>query len=216
MRRESPVPAIFFSPGDQAVRERSAAAEVSERRGRMDGGRETEPLTPGHSLRVRLVKQQHSNVEYPSVVSFDDGMHLVVVAEWPEETPRDLGFVRFEPGDVFTEHYWRDRWYSIKEVRGRSGALKGWYCDVTRPVRISGGLLVSEDLFLDLWVSADRRMVLRLDEEDFAASGLSESDPLAATAARQALDELERLARDAFAEITEPVPPVEGPQESAS
>ena len=46
---------------------------------------------------------------------------------------RDFGFVRFEPGDVFTEYYWRDRWYAVKEVRDAAGVLKGWYCDVTRP-----------------------------------------------------------------------------------
>ena len=25
---------------------------------------------------------------------------------------------------MFTEHYWRDRWYSIKEVRDHGGILK--------------------------------------------------------------------------------------------
>ena len=27
---------------------------------------------------------------------------------------------------MFTEHYWRDRWYSIKEVRSQRGSLKGF------------------------------------------------------------------------------------------
>ncbi len=171
----------------------------------MDGGA-AEPLTPGDPLQVRLVKRRHSDVEYASVIRFDDGVHLVVEARW-EEAPRELGFTRFEPGDVFTEHYWRDRWYSIKEVRRQSGALKGWYCDVARPVHIRDGLLVSEDLDLDLWVSADRRTILRLDEDDFAASGLAETDPGAAAAARQAVDELERLASDGFSGIVEANPP---------
>jgi len=52
-----------------------------------------------------------------------------------------------------------------------------------------------EDLDLDLWVSADRSAVLRLDEDEFAASGLAGRDPEAAAAAVAALDELERLAR---------------------
>lgn len=158
-------------------------------------------LAPGSAIRVSLVKRRHPNVEYPAVVSFDDGTHLVIQGTWSEEEARDLGFVRFEPGDVFTEHYWRDRWYSIKEVRSEHGALKGWYCDVARPVRVEGGQLVSEDLDLDLWVSADGQTILRLDEEDFAANGLDESDPPAAELARRALDELERLARDGF-EVT--------------
>ena len=165
----------------------------------MEGG----TLVPGSPVRVSLVKQRHANVEYPAEVVGDDGTHVVVRGLWSEDTDRDLGFMRFEPGDVFTEHYWRDRWYSVKEVRGGGGTLKGWYCDVALPVRVRDGLLVSEDLDLDLWASADGRTILRLDEDDFAASGLDQRDPIAAAQARQALDELERLARNRFNGLTD-------------
>jgi hypothetical protein len=50
-------------------------------------------------------------------------------------------------------------------------------------------------------VSADRRTVLRLDQDDFDASGLAERDPGAVGEALRAFDELERLARDGFTEI---------------
>jgi predicted RNA-binding protein associated with RNAse of E/G family len=109
--------------------------------------------------------------------------------------------VRFEPGDVFTEHYWRDRWYSVKEVRAPDGALKGWYCDVARPARTLPGSLVSEDLDLDLWVDADAHAILRLDEEEFAASDIERSDPIAASNARRALEELAGMAVDRFQAI---------------
>lgn len=108
---------------------------------------------------------------------------------------RDFGFVRFEPGDVFTEHYWRDRWYAVKEVRTGGGELKGWYCDITRPAVLRDGELLVEDLDLDLWVSADGSSVLRLDEDEFEESGLAGRDAPAAEAAVRALDELEHLAR---------------------
>nr|MDT0522672.1 DUF402 domain-containing protein [Streptomyces sp. DSM 41633] len=108
---------------------------------------------------------------------------------------RDFGFVRFEPGDVLTEHYWRDRWFAVKEVRTGDGVLKGWYCDITRPAVLADGVLAVEDLDLDLWVSADGTSVLRLDEVEFDASGLAGRDPAAAGEAVRALDELERLAR---------------------
>lgn len=116
-------------------------------------------------------------------------------APWAGEGVRDFGFVRFEPGDVFTEHFWRSRWYAVKEVRDAAGALKGWYCDVTRPAGLADGVLVVEDLDLDLWVPADGGEVLRLDEDEFAASGLERSDPVAAAAASAALDALEERAR---------------------
>ncbi len=56
-------------------------------------------------------------------------------------------------------------------------------------------MLVVEDLDLDLWVPADGGGVLRLDEDEFAASGLERSDPVAAAAASAALDALEERAR---------------------
>ncbi|MEV4438807.1 DUF402 domain-containing protein [Streptomyces sp. NPDC049577] len=149
-----------------------------------------------NEMTVRLTKRGRTKVSYPARVLSDDGTRVVVRAPWAGEGARDFGFVRFEPGDVFTEHYWRDRWYAVKEVRGPAGALKGWYCDVTRPARVDeDGTLLVEDLDLDLWVSADRATVLRLDEDEFAESGLAERDPDAAGRAVRALDELEELAR---------------------
>ncbi|MFF8832773.1 DUF402 domain-containing protein [Streptomyces sp. NPDC015131] len=147
------------------------------------------------SVEVRLVKAGRTKIAYPADVVADDGVRLTVTAPWAADGVRDFGFVRFEPGDVFTEHFWRDRWYAVKEVRGPGGALKGWYCDVTRPARVEGDTVVVEDLDLDLWVPADGAEILRLDEDEFAASGLAERDPAAAAAAQEALDALEALAR---------------------
>ena len=159
-------------------------------------------LTPGGTVTVRLVKDPRPDVRYPAVVLSDDGTHAVVRAPWAGPAVRDMGFVRFERGDVFTEHYWRDRWYSVKEVRAASGVFKGWYCDVARPAQVRDGVLVVADLDLDLWASADRATVLRLDEDEFLASGLAERDPEAAARARQALDELAGLAAEGFASVT--------------
>ncbi|MFF7338557.1 DUF402 domain-containing protein [Streptomyces sp. NPDC008163] len=144
---------------------------------------------------VVLVKAGKTKIRYPSALVADDGTRVTVQAPWAAPGVRDFGFVRFEPGDVFTEHYWRNAWFAVKEVRTGTGELKGWYCDVTRPAVLRDGELVVEDLDLDLWVSADRSEVLRLDEDEFAASGLAGRDPEAAEAALAALDELERLAR---------------------
>jgi hypothetical protein len=148
------------------------------------------------SVEVVLVKAGRTKIRYAAELLADDGTHLVVRAPWAGEGARDFGFVRFESGDVFTEHYWRDRWYAVKEVRTRDGALKGWYCDITRPAVLEGDKLTVEDLDLDLWVSADHSSVLRLDEDEFEASGLAARDPAAAGQAVQALDELEFLAQE--------------------
>jgi hypothetical protein len=149
----------------------------------------------GGRVEVVLVKAGRTKIRYAAELLGDDGTRIAVRAPWAGAGVRDFGFVRFEPGDVFTEYYWRDRWYSVKEVRAASGALKGWYCDITRPAVRSGAEVVVEDLDLDLWRSADGAEVLRLDEDEFAESGLAERDPHAAAAAVAALDELEALAR---------------------
>ncbi|MFE5261852.1 DUF402 domain-containing protein [Streptomyces coelicoflavus] len=149
---------------------------------------------PAAELSVVLVKAGRTKIRYAAALLHDDGTRLAVRAPWAGDGVRDFGFVRFEAGDVFTEYYWRDRWYAVKEVRTAAGVLKGWYCDVTRPAVLTGTELVVEDLDLDLWRSADGTDVRRLDEDEFAGSGLADRDPGAAAAAVAALDELERLA----------------------
>ncbi|MFD6192027.1 DUF402 domain-containing protein [Streptomyces sp. NPDC060275] len=157
---------------------------------------------PSAEVDVILVKAGRTKIRYAATLLHDDGTRLAVRAPWAGDGVRDFGFVRFEAGDVFTEYYWRDRWYSVKEVRTAAGALKGWYCDVTRPAVLTGAELVAEDLDLDLWRSADGTDVRRLDEDEFAESGLADRDPEAAAAAVAALDELERLARgDGFTSL---------------
>ncbi|ALV36644.1 DUF402 domain-containing protein [Streptomyces sp. CdTB01] len=150
---------------------------------------------PEGRLTVVLVKAGRTKIRYGAGLLGDDGTRIAVRAPWAGTGTRDFGFVRFEEGDVFTEYYWRDRWYAVKEVRDGAGALKGWYCDITRPAVLTGSELVVEDLDLDLWRSADGTDVRRLDEDEFADSGLRETDPAAAAAAVAALEELEALAR---------------------
>ncbi|MFE6332898.1 DUF402 domain-containing protein [Streptomyces sp. NPDC057806] len=149
---------------------------------------------PGTLVEVVLVKGGREKIRYPAELLQDDGTRVVVRANFAGAQVRDFGFVRFEPGDVFTEYYWRDRWYAVMEVRGPRGTLKGWYCDITRPATLSGTQLIVEDLDLDLWRSADGTDVRRLDEDEFEESGLTERDPQAAAAAVAALDTLEKLA----------------------
>ncbi|MEO7908857.1 MAG: DUF402 domain-containing protein [Roseiflexaceae bacterium] len=120
--------------------------------------------------------------------------YMLIHARW-DRPQRDLGYVVFEPGDHFYEHYYSERWYNIFELRGESGALKGWYCNVCRPAQFSDDLIVSEDLELDLFVSPDRVQMLRLDLDEFAERGFDRSDLATHAAALAALDQLERMAR---------------------
>ena len=158
-------------------------------------------LTRGSPVHVYLTHVGRPYLDYDALVVADDGTRIIVRAPWAEPAPRDVGYATFTHGDMFTEHYWRDRWYSVKEIRAADGALKGWYCDVTRPAQVRDSTIISEDLYLDLWVSGDRLTTLVLDEDEFEASGLLESDPDAAAQARGAIEELAEQARAGFTKL---------------
>ena len=144
---------------------------------------------------VRLVKAGREKVRYDATVVGDDGERVTVTAAWCLPTVRDFGSVRFEPGDLFTEHYWRDRWYSVKEVRAADGTLKGWAATSPAPVTVAGATLTSEDLDLDLWVGPDGPTYGGWTRTSSRPSGLAARDPEAAERAVRALDELEAIAR---------------------
>lgn len=97
----------------------------------------------------------------------------------------DLPFMEviLQRGDRFVETYYANRWYNIFEIYDRDGgALKGWYCNITRPARFTDGRVEYVDLFLDLWVSADNTQTV-LDEDEFLAADLDAATRCAADAA---------------------------------
>ncbi len=84
----------------------------------------------------------------------------------------------FRVGDTMTEYFYADRWYNVFRVQDvDSGAVKGWYCNITRPAEISttqdGVTVKAEDLALDVVVMPDGAIHL-LDEDEFAALPLSD------------------------------------------
>jgi len=93
-------------------------------------------------------------------------------------------------GDRFIEIYFDNRWYNIFEIHGREdGALKGWYCNVTRPAQFSDDRIDYIDLALDLLVFPDGRQLI-LDEAEFDELSLDDGTR---QQARNALLELQRL-----------------------
>ena len=103
----------------------------------------------------------------------------------------DLGYTVFERGDRFVEHFFADRWYNIFEVYAVGGrALRGWYCNLTRPAVIHDHEVSAVDLALDVWVDPQGQAQV-LDKAEFAALPLSADD---IRAVRTACAELLRLA----------------------
>jgi hypothetical protein len=93
-------------------------------------------------------------------------------------------------GDLFIEAYYTRRWFNIFEMHDRdSGAVKGWYCNVTRPALLADGTLTYVDLALDLLVYPDGHWLL-LDEDEYQALQVSAEEHAQAL---NAVEELKRL-----------------------
>lgn len=89
---------------------------------------------------------------------------------------RDLGYVCLRRGDRFREWFYADQWFNIFRVQdGDTLALKGWYCNITRPPLITDASVTADDLSLDVFVYPDGRTLL-LDEEEFARLDLSKRE----------------------------------------
>ena len=106
------------------------------------------------------------------------GPHAIVieapfVADKPEVVFLDLVL---RTGDRFVETYFDDRGYNIYEIYDRDSlGLKGWYCNLSRPARITADAVTWVDLALDLLVWPDGRRAL-LDEDEFAALSISRAE----------------------------------------
>jgi len=157
---------------------------------------------------VTVRKLDHLGQEmmrYPARVLHRDGRR-VVLATRREGPPVDLVYVTLERDDRWVETFYAGHWYNVFEIRAADGRLKGWYCNITRPPRITAAELSAEDLALDLWVDPGGRALV-LDEEEFDALPLG---PEERTAARAALAELLDLVSREGSPLAEGGAPREG------
>jgi hypothetical protein len=145
-------------------------------------------------ITIRLLKPlKNKIITFQANVIQRDADYILVRAQWNHPLV-DMGYVTFAPGDYLYEHFYRDRWYNVYELRSQDGVLKGWYCNITRPAVFFDGVIESEDLEIDLFVPPDRANILVLDEDEYAARGLTVNEPEAHEAVVAALAELRDLA----------------------
>ncbi|MDQ7028236.1 MAG: DUF402 domain-containing protein [Anaerolineae bacterium] len=113
---------------------------------------------------------------------------------------RDLGYVALKTGDIFTEWFYSDKWYNVFRVQDvDSGALKGYYCNLTRPAVISANSVKADDLALDIFVKPNRNILL-LDEDEYNDLPLSDDERKQVQAA---IDEIYSLVKQAIAPFDE-------------
>jgi len=144
--------------------------------------------------RIRIVKRHPGETEgfiYPAQLIRMDSESVLVQAEFGLAT-RQVDELVMATGDVFIERYYFQRWYNIYQVHdGKSERVKGWYCNISRPVVLVDDLLIYEDLFLDLIFYPDGRMK-ELDREEFEAANFRTEIRQAAEGALVELKSLHR------------------------
>ena len=141
---------------------------------------------------IKLDARGNFELSYDGVLRERADAFICIEAEF-QFADRDLGYVRLRRGDLFREWFYRDRYFNIFRIQDvDSSALKGWYCNITRPPLIEARQVSAEDLCLDVFVYPDGRALL-LDEDDFARLNLPERD---AAMAWRAVAEIRRLAEN--------------------
>ncbi len=141
---------------------------------------------------IKLDPQGKEKIRYTGEVLTSWPTEVVIQAYWTLPM-HDLGYVQFEPGDLFTEYYYTEHWFNIFEILGGGDMRKGWYCNITEPAQISENTIQQVDLFLDLWVYPNGETLL-LDQDEFInAKTLSEQQR---KGAQQGLRELQLLVQE--------------------
>ncbi len=144
---------------------------------------------------ITVVKLDHTGRKVFSYTGrvLDRGEDWVQVEAHYHFEPVTVADVEFRHGDRFIEWYDRRRQYTIYQVHDAGDDhIKGWYCDIVRPLVEWSQSVAFHDLALDLWVWPDGRMLV-LDEDEFADLPLSETERASALAA---LDSLRRAVND--------------------
>jgi uncharacterized protein len=112
------------------------------------------------------------------------------------------GFLVFRRGDMMTEWHYNDRWFNIFRLQdGSRGALKGFYCNITRPAKISEEVVTAEDIALDVLVSPLGNVLLD-DEDEFQAMPLSDEDRAQALNAVEEIKQMVANRAAPFDELT--------------
>lgn len=133
----------------------------------------------------------HEKIAYEGEVLERTNQMIVVVARFMVRDRMELGYVTLTKGDIFVEYFYAERWYNVFAIfDARGSAFKGWYCNLTRPARFEADHIWAADLALDFFVQPDGTEFV-LDEDEFAALKLAESET---QTVRAALAELQGLA----------------------
>lgn len=154
--------------------------------------------------RVTVIKRDHHGDEvlrYEGDIIRQDATSVCVAARFNHSAASIGGFFMLNRGDNMLEWFYTDRYYNVFRIHdGATKALKGWYCNITRPAQISAGTVSADDLALDVVVLPDGGVHL-LDEAEYNALPLSQAEREAVRRAVATVRAEVRARRGAFEEV---------------
>ncbi len=143
---------------------------------------------------VKLRPNGDEAIRYPGkAISAPPGW---VAARAPWKQGRiDLGYLIFEPNDIFLEYFALERPFNIFAIFREDGSHKGWYCNVTQPTWVEGETIYWHDLYVDVVAYPDGRSLV-LDEDELLSSGLKMTEPETHQMILRARDDLLQMIAD--------------------
>ncbi|MGA7671479.1 MAG: DUF402 domain-containing protein [Nitrolancea sp.] len=133
-------------------------------------------LAPGTPVTIVKLKPDGTEaIRYPGEAISSPPLWVAARAPW-EQRRVDLGYLVFEPDDVFFEYFALYRPFNAFSIFTKEGQLKGWYCNVTHPSWVDDQTIYWHDLYIDVIAYPDGRTLV-LDEDELAESRLLETDP---------------------------------------
>lgn len=139
---------------------------------------------------VTVYKRDHNGNDvfnYPMTVTAKGDNWIRVEGHFNIPKTYDLGLFTIKNGDRSIEWFYPNRYYNIFRIYdGDSEIIKGYYCNITRPIIITESGITADDLELDILVSSAGQIVLR-DEDEFNALNLPDNEH------QQALQAVEQI-----------------------
>jgi len=127
---------------------------------------------------VQIIKCNHTGTEvwrYAGHLIHETKLGVSVEARFNRSDLPFHGLV-FKQNDRFLELYLHHRWFNIYAIHDRDDdELKGFYCNITHPIRVTYDEIIYDDLALDLLVYPDGTQLI-LDEDDFNLLPLSKQE----------------------------------------
>ncbi|HVB63145.1 MAG TPA: DUF402 domain-containing protein [Nitrolancea sp.] len=125
---------------------------------------------------VKLRPDGSEAIRYPGIAIDTLPGWVAACAPW-EQRRYDLGYLVFEPGDIFLEFFSLHEPLNVFADFTHDGTLKGWYSNVTHPSWVTDNTIFWHDLFIDVISYPDKDDVLVLDEEELADAGIEHASP---------------------------------------